>query len=68
VPSEVWKELEIATCNMSVPVMAALLDRIHSRLQQNGELEDVADHIGEALSLLYVKRKEVFLKSSNRPN
>lgn len=68
VPSEMLEEFEIATCNMSVPVMAALLDRIHNRLQQNGELEDVAEHIGEALSLLYGKRDEVFLAALNRPN
>ncbi len=67
-PSEVLKDLEIATCNMSVPVIAALLDRIHDRLQQSGELEDVAEHVGEALSLLYGKRDEVFLAALSRPN
>lgn len=67
-PNEALKELKIATCNMSVPVMAALLDVIHNRLQQSGELEDVAQHIGVALSLLYDKRQEVFLAALERPN
>lgn len=67
-PSDVLKNLEIATCNMSVPVMAALLDRIHDRLQQSGELDDVAEHVGEALSLLYGKRDDVFLDDVSRPN
>ena len=62
------RELEVATCNMSVPVMAALLDVIHSRLQKSGELDDVAKHVGEALSLLYDKRLEVILAPVERPN
>jgi len=48
--------------------MAALLDVIHSRLQKSGDLDDVAKHIGEALSLLYDKRLEVFLAPVVRPN
>lgn len=67
-PEQALRELEVATCNMSVPVMAALLDVIHSRLQKSGDLDDVAKHIGEALSLLYDKRLEVFLAPVVRPN
>lgn len=68
--TEALKELEIATCNMSVPVMVALLDRIHCRLQETGEMDDVAEHIGEALSLLFDKHGEDFegLALSKRPH
>lgn len=59
--SKALKNLEFATCNMSVPVIAALLGRIHDRLQKTDELEDVAEHVREALSLLCDKRGEVFL-------
>jgi hypothetical protein len=52
VKEKALKDLAIATCNMSLPVMVALLGRIHCRLQENDEMEDVAEHIGEALSLL----------------
>ncbi|MBU2582697.1 MAG: hypothetical protein KJ622_13370 [Alphaproteobacteria bacterium] len=66
--NDALKKLDFATCNMSVPVMAALLDRIHNRMQQTDELGDVARHIGEALTLLYDKREELFLSLKDRPN
>lgn len=66
--SEAMKKLEFATCNMSVPVIVALLDSIHTRLQQTDELEDVAERVREALALLYDKRDEVLLSVNERPN
>lgn len=58
-PKKALEKLELATFNMSVPVMMALLDRIHSRLRENGELNDVADHVGIALNILCEKPEEV---------
>ena len=67
-PREVLKNLERATCNMSVPVMVALLGRIHSRLQETDELEDAAEHVREALSLLFDMHERHFIDENGRPN
>jgi hypothetical protein len=57
---DVLKDFEKVTENMSVPVMLALLGRIHFRLSETDELEDVAGHVGEALSLLFDKHEDEF--------
>ncbi len=67
-PREVLKNFERATCNMSVPVMVALLGRIHNRLQETDELEDAAEHVREALSLLFEIHKRHFIDEAGRPN
>ena len=64
VPREVQKKIERATRNMSVPVMVALLGRIHNRLQEDDKLEDAAAHIREAQSLLYEDHERLFLNET----
>ena len=59
-PKDVLKDFERVTDNMSVPVMLALLGRIHNQLSGDDDLEDVADHVGEALSLLFDKQDDGF--------
>lgn len=67
-PREVLKNFELATCNMSVPVMVALLGRIHHSLQETDELEDAAEHVREALALLFEMHERHFVGESGRPN
>lgn len=49
----VLKEFERATGNMSMTVVAALLGRIHDRLQNEDDLTTAAAHVREALSLVH---------------
>ncbi len=67
-PREVLKQFERATYNMSVPVMVALLGRIHDSLQETDELEDAAEHVREALSLLFEMHERHFVEVTARPN
>ncbi len=61
-----FEELERATWNMSFPVMVALLGTIHNRLLENDELTDAADHVREAMSLLFEKHEESVVSTSSR--
>lgn len=64
---EVLKQLEQVTLNMSLPVLVLLLGRIHNRLQKDDELVDAADHVREALSLLFDKQ-DTGSETPGRPN
>ena len=50
-PTKIIEEFEEATCNMSLPVMIALLSRVYCQIDKDGYL-DARDHIEKALALL----------------
>lgn len=54
---------------MSVPVMVALLGRIHNSVQETDEREDTAAHVREALALLFEMHERHFVgEETIRPN
>ncbi len=57
-PSRVLSDLKCATRNMSVPVMAALLGQIYSRLSEHEDLSEAAVHVQEALVLILSAQEE----------
>ena len=50
-PSKVIKEFEDATCNMSLPIVIALLSRVYCQVDKDGYL-DALDHIEKAMAIL----------------
>lgn len=50
-PSKVIKEFEDATCNMSLPIVIALLSRVYCQIDKDGYL-DALDHIEKAMAIL----------------
>ncbi|MDX2287661.1 MAG: hypothetical protein NW217_02415 [Hyphomicrobiaceae bacterium] len=63
--SQVLSDLECATRDMSVLVMAALLGQIHSRLTQHEDLSAAAVHVREALALLLATQVAAFSGESD---
>ncbi len=49
--SDAIKEFEDATCNMSLPIMIALLSRVYRQVGKDGYF-DALDHVEKALAIL----------------
>ena len=51
-PQQILKEFEDATCDMSLPVMIALLSRIYDQLSEDVYFKEASARLGEALKML----------------
>lgn len=69
-PRPILKEFEDATCNMSLPIMIALLSRIHRQLTEDGCLDDALEHVGTALTILMTEHEKIMSDAAMpmRPN